>query len=128
MVAAPVRGRRRKNVDHSRPVVTKNLFAPLRAIPMEGAEMCGETPSSDNLEKGRPPPIVLTSEVNFLSLQKYLKAVVTGEFFQRRKRQRMSNQGSSGRTFFSKYTTPERSFASALRSNVAYYEIPHKEG
>jgi hypothetical protein len=33
------------------------------------------------LKKGRPPPIVLTSEVNLLSLQKDLKAVVTGEFF-----------------------------------------------
>jgi hypothetical protein len=30
----------------------------------------------------------------------------------------MSSQGSSGRTFFSKYTTPERSFASALCSSV----------
>jgi hypothetical protein len=47
--------------------------------------MCGETPSSDNnLDKGRsPPPIVLTSDVNFLGLQKDLKAVVTGDFFLR---------------------------------------------
>jgi hypothetical protein len=40
------------------------------------------------------------------------------EELQRRKNQRISNQGSSGRTFFSKYTTPERSYASALRSSV----------
>jgi hypothetical protein len=40
------------------------------------------------------------------------------EELQRRKNQRISNQGSSGRTLFSKYTTPERSFASALRSSV----------
>jgi hypothetical protein len=40
------------------------------------------------------------------------------EELQRRKNQSMSNQGSSGRTFFSKYTTPERSYASALRSSV----------
>jgi hypothetical protein len=39
------------------------------------------------------------------------------EELQRRKNQRISNQGSSGRTF-SKYTTPEQSFASALRSSV----------
>jgi hypothetical protein len=40
-----------------RPVVTNNFFAPLRAVPMEEAEMCDETPSLDNnLEKGRPPP------------------------------------------------------------------------
>jgi hypothetical protein len=65
-----------------RSVVTKNLFAPLRAVPMEDAEVCGETPASDNnLDKGRPPPIVLTSEVNVHSLQRYLKTVVTGEIF-----------------------------------------------
>jgi hypothetical protein len=40
------------------------------------------------------------------------------EELKRRKNQRMSNQGSSGRTFFSKYTTQERSFASALRNSV----------
>jgi hypothetical protein len=43
--------------ERPRPVVTKNVFAPLRAVPMEGAEVCDETPSLDNnLEKGRPPP------------------------------------------------------------------------
>jgi hypothetical protein len=62
-----------------RPMVTKNFFALLRAVPMEGVEVCDETPSSDNnLEKGRPPPIFLTSEVTHLSLQKNLKTVVTG--------------------------------------------------
>jgi hypothetical protein len=40
-----------------RPVVTKNFFAPLRAVPMKNAGVCEETPSLDNnLEKGRPPP------------------------------------------------------------------------
>jgi hypothetical protein len=40
-----------------RPVVTKNFFALLVAVPIEGAEVCDETPSSgNNLEKGRPPP------------------------------------------------------------------------
>jgi hypothetical protein len=81
-VAASVRWRRQTNIDHYRPVVANNFFAPLRAVSMEGAEECGETPSSDNnLDKGRPHPVVLTSEVNLLSLQKGLKAVVTGEFF-----------------------------------------------
>jgi hypothetical protein len=65
-----------------RPVVTKNFFALLRVIPMEGVEVCGETLSSDNnLDKGRPPLIVLTSEASLLRLQKGLKAVVTREFF-----------------------------------------------
>jgi hypothetical protein len=40
------------------------------------------------------------------------------EELQRRKNQRMSNQGSSGRTFFSKYTTPQRYFGSALLNSV----------
>jgi hypothetical protein len=40
------------------------------------------------------------------------------EELQRRKNQRISKQRSSGRIFFSKYTTPERSFASALRISV----------
>jgi hypothetical protein len=54
-----------------RPVVTKNYFAPLRAVPMQGEEVCDETPFLDNsLEKGRPPTIVLTSEINFLASRK----------------------------------------------------------
>jgi hypothetical protein len=49
---------------------------------MEVAEVCDETPSShNNLDKGRPPLIALTSEVNLLSLQKDINAVVSGEFF-----------------------------------------------
>jgi hypothetical protein len=56
-VAASVRGSQQKNVDHYWPVVTKDFFAPLRAVPVEGTEVCGEIPSSDNnLDKGRPPP------------------------------------------------------------------------
>jgi hypothetical protein len=49
---------------------------------MEGAKASDEGPSSDNIDKGRPPPIVLTSEANLLHLQKDLKTVVTREFFQ----------------------------------------------
>ncbi|PNF27753.1 hypothetical protein B7P43_G12787, partial [Cryptotermes secundus] len=64
-----------------RPVATKYFFAPLRSVPMDGAQS-GEGPSTeDNTGKGRPPPIILTSEVNLLSLQKEMKVVVTGEFF-----------------------------------------------
>jgi hypothetical protein len=53
-----------------RPVATNNVFAPLRAVPMEDAEASDKGPSSDNIDKGRPPPIVLTSEANLFSLQK----------------------------------------------------------
>jgi hypothetical protein len=38
---------------------------------MNGAEICGEKPSPDkNVEKWQTTPIVLTSDVNHLSLQK----------------------------------------------------------
>jgi hypothetical protein len=46
---------------------------------MEGEEVSNEGPSSANIYKDRPPPIVLTSEANLLSLQKDLKTVATGE-------------------------------------------------
>jgi hypothetical protein len=40
-----------------RPVVTKNFFAPLRAVTMKGAEVCDETPSLDsNLQKSKTSP------------------------------------------------------------------------
>jgi hypothetical protein len=37
--------------------------------------------TNDSHGKGRPPPIVLTSEVNLISLQRELKIVVRREFF-----------------------------------------------
>jgi hypothetical protein len=40
------------------------------------------------------------------------------EELQRRENQSTTNQESSGRFFFSKYTTPERSFPSVLRIPV----------
>jgi hypothetical protein len=40
------------------------------------------------------------------------------EGLQGRKNQCMTNQGSLGTTFFSKYATPERSFTSALHNFV----------
>jgi hypothetical protein len=49
---------------------------------------------------------------------KYRGCSYVKQELQRRKNQRISYQGSSGRTFFSKYTTPEWSFASALHSSV----------
>jgi hypothetical protein len=49
------------------------------------------------------------------------------EELQRRKNQRISNQGPSGKTFFSKYTTPERTFASALRSSVESTQLSENQ-
>jgi hypothetical protein len=40
------------------------------------------------------------------------------EEMEHRKNQRETNQGTAGRTFVSKYTTPDRSFASALHSSM----------
>jgi hypothetical protein len=57
-----------------RPVAIKIFFAPLRAVPMEGAEVSDEASSSENTDKGRPPPTVLTSEANLLSLQRSYKS------------------------------------------------------
>jgi hypothetical protein len=65
----------------ARPVATKNFSASLRAVCMEGTEESDEGQYSANIDKGRPPPIFLTSEANILSLQKDLKTVVTGELF-----------------------------------------------
>jgi hypothetical protein len=68
-------------------VVRRNFFMPLKAVPMDGAEPSSEGSSStseanESLDKGRPTPIVLTSEANLLSVQKELKTVVAGEFLQ----------------------------------------------
>jgi hypothetical protein len=53
---------------------------------MEGAEPDNEGSSStpqdkEKLDKDSPPPIVLTSEANLISLQKELKSIVSEEFF-----------------------------------------------
>jgi hypothetical protein len=53
-------------------VAIKNFFTPLRVVAMEGAEVSDEASFSENIDKARPPPIVLTSEANLLSLQKDL--------------------------------------------------------
>jgi hypothetical protein len=73
---------------NSRPVASRNFFAPLRSISMKGAEPTSEGSSSvhhakKSLDKGRPSPIILTAEVNIISLQKQLKGVVNGEFLSR---------------------------------------------
>jgi hypothetical protein len=73
---------------HPWPVATNNFFAPLSNLPMENAETGSErnstkTPgSNESTGKGGPPPIILTLEVNFISLQRELKNVVSGQFFQ----------------------------------------------
>jgi hypothetical protein len=56
-----------------------NLFAPLRDLLMENAETGSEENStkrpetSDSPGKGRQPPIVLTWEINLISLQRQIR-------------------------------------------------------
>jgi hypothetical protein len=67
-------------------VATKNFFAPLRTaemdvelIPEEGAtdEPTREAPTN---KAGRPPPIILTSAVNLIQLQRNVRDIVKGDF------------------------------------------------
>jgi hypothetical protein len=68
-------------------VATQNFFIPLRSTEMEadhGDNMDHSTegqhekvPSS---QAGRPPPIVLTSRVNLVQLQRQLKVLLKGNF------------------------------------------------
>jgi hypothetical protein len=63
---------------------TRNFFAPLRAE-ME-LESSKEETKGGGVQKegtnpaGRPPPIILTSAVNLIQLQKELKGIVKGSF------------------------------------------------
>jgi hypothetical protein len=71
-------------------VPTRNFFAPLRAVNMETENVEAAPKPTDQSEEqgqhqtlteaGRPPPIVLTSTVNLMSLQKDLKLSVKGHF------------------------------------------------
>jgi hypothetical protein len=68
-------------------LIKTHFFAPLKDLLTENAETGSEgnstkTPgTNETTGKGRPPPIVLTSEANLISLQRELKSVVSGEFF-----------------------------------------------
>jgi hypothetical protein len=68
-------------------VAINNFFAPLRDLPMANVETSSkensnETPgTNESIGKGRPPPIVLTSEANLIGLQRELSSVVSSEFF-----------------------------------------------
>jgi hypothetical protein len=64
-------------------VQTKNYYAPLRATNMEtDATVTEPTPPEATAQEktGRLPPIVLTSAVNFIQLQKQFKGVVKENF------------------------------------------------
>jgi hypothetical protein len=66
---------------------TRNLFAPLKTADMElkSAEETKTQPDGDqqqppSSQRGRPPPIMPTSETNLIQLQKQLKGLVKASF------------------------------------------------
>jgi hypothetical protein len=64
-------------------ITTRNFFAPLRAPKMDTESAGSEAPSSEATapgKTGRPPPIILTSAVNLIQLQKQLRGVVSEDF------------------------------------------------
>jgi hypothetical protein len=64
-------------------VVTRNVFAPLRAADMDTDASGTEANSNKEAvpgKTGRPPPIVLTSTANLIQLQKQLQIVVKENF------------------------------------------------
>jgi hypothetical protein len=64
-------------------VATRNFFAPLRASDMDTDSTNTEATSREAAapaKPSRPPPIVLTSAVNLILLQKQLKGVVSENF------------------------------------------------
>jgi hypothetical protein len=68
-------------------VAMNNSFEPLRDLHMANVEPGSEGNSNEipgtneSTGKGRPPPTVLTSEANLMSIQRQLKGVVSSEFF-----------------------------------------------
>jgi hypothetical protein len=63
-------------------VPTRNFFAPLKAN-MDTDSAGAEATANEKTVLGkarRPPPIILTSQTNFIQLQKQLKNVVKGDF------------------------------------------------
>jgi hypothetical protein len=107
-------------------VPTKNFFAPLRTAEMDVestlVEGTSETPNSvtqqpSSSKPGRPPPIVLTTAINLMQLQKRIRDVVTGNFEFRNTR--------SG----TRIVTKEMADFSAIRTNLennnlSYFTFP----
>jgi hypothetical protein len=67
----------------SKEVATRNFFAPLRTSDMDTDFTNTEaTPreAAAPAKPGRPPPVILTSAINLILLQKQLKGVVSENF------------------------------------------------
>jgi hypothetical protein len=63
-------------------VTTRNFFAPIRAAGMDTDSANSEASCKTTTpgKAGRPPPIIITSAVNLIQLQKQLKGVVREDF------------------------------------------------
>jgi hypothetical protein len=70
-------------------VPTRNFFAPLRTTEMDlknnHEEATSESPTSvkqqaSSSKAGRPPPIILTSTINLIQLQRHIRYIVKGDF------------------------------------------------
>jgi hypothetical protein len=68
-------------------VPIRNFFAPLRSSEMENdhgnnadASTDGQQQQASSSQAGRLPPIVLTSQVNMIQLQRQLKGLLKGNF------------------------------------------------
>jgi hypothetical protein len=68
-------------------VPTRNFFAPLRSTDMEADHgrdaddsTEGQQQQAPSSQAGRPPPIVLTSQLNLIQLQRQLKGLLKGNF------------------------------------------------
>jgi hypothetical protein len=83
-------------------VTTRNFFAPLRTANMDTDSPAAESsPAAEEAvpaKAGRPPPIVLTSAMNLIQLQKQLKGVAKQafEFRNTEKRNSCNHEGHGG--------------------------------
>jgi hypothetical protein len=55
---------------------TQNFFAPLRSTDMKADHRNNADDTTEHSQGGRPPPIVLTSQVNLIQLQRQLKGLL----------------------------------------------------
>jgi hypothetical protein len=109
-------------------VPTRNFFAPLRTaeIDLESTHVEGtsesptsETQQTSSSKAGRTPPIILTSAINLIQLQRHIKDIVKGDFEFRNSR--------SG----TKIITKEMEDVSTIRKyledkNLSYFTFFHK--
>jgi hypothetical protein len=99
-------------------VVIRNIFTPLKAANMDSDASGTEATSNEDAVAGksRPPPIILTSTIKLIQLQKQLKIVVEENFEFRSTRNRIRVIAGSMEDF--------KSFKSHFDpKNLSYYSF-----